>query len=463
MAADLTEIGDRFAVVQRAAKGGMGVVYKAKDRQTGAVVAVKVLHRGDSDSVARFEREAEILARLAHPGIVRYIAHGTTADGAPYLAMDWVEGETLHTRLQLTGVSVGEALDVGRRVAGALGYAHERGVVHRDVKPSNLILPDRELSRVAVVDFGVARVPSAGSLTLTGALVGTPAYMAPEQARGDRALGPGVDVFALGCVLYECTTGRRAFEGKHVLALLAKIALWEPPRPSTIAGEIPPALDDAIMKMLAKDPAKRPRDGNEVVALLSTIVADSGSVRRAPAEPSATLVQPARAAPRRRLASIVVATPPAAADGSEIAIDPAWLAAIPALDGDLPDVHLEKLRDGSLLAAITGPPAGELADRAIRCARAIRHRIPDALIAIATGDIGDGDALAETIDSMLEDAVGALAREAMALLFAAVTTPARPSGAIRVDERTAKLLPADAVVRVKTTCYVQPDSTVSTR
>src|SRR6267142_4377597 len=107
--------------------------------------------------------------------------------------MEWVDGETIHTRLERTGLSIAESIELGRRVADALGYAHALGVVHRDIKPTNLILRGRDLSRVAILDFGVARTPTAGSLTSTGALVGTPAYMAPEQARGERDLGPGVD------------------------------------------------------------------------------------------------------------------------------------------------------------------------------------------------------------------------------------------------------------------------------
>src|SRR5579872_6703147 len=117
-----------------------------------------------------------------------------------------------------------------RRIAEALGHAHARGVVHRDIKPSNLVLAGRDIAQIALVDFGIARGnKQLGGLTVTGATLGTPSYMAPEQARGARELDGRADVFALGCVLYECVSGRRPFEGRHVLALLAKVALWEPP------------------------------------------------------------------------------------------------------------------------------------------------------------------------------------------------------------------------------------------
>src|SRR5262245_39491370 len=114
----------------------MGVVYRARDRETGQMVAVKLMHNADRETTARVAREPHILASLSHPAIVRYVAHGT-ADGKPYLAMDWVDGETLHQRMERAGLSIAETIDLGRRIAGALGYAHERGVVHRDIKPSN--------------------------------------------------------------------------------------------------------------------------------------------------------------------------------------------------------------------------------------------------------------------------------------------------------------------------------------
>ena len=133
---DLVEISDRFEVLARTAKGGMGTIYQARDRQTGALVAVKLLHATDRESQARFEREASIMAELTHPRIVRYVAHGTTVDGKPYLAMEWVDGETLHSRLQHTALTIGETLQLGRDVAEALGHAHAHGIVHRDITGS---------------------------------------------------------------------------------------------------------------------------------------------------------------------------------------------------------------------------------------------------------------------------------------------------------------------------------------
>jgi hypothetical protein len=438
----------------------MGEVYRARDRETGKDVAVKLIAGGDHENLPRFAREVQILASLSHPAIVRYVAHGVTPDGNPYLVMDWVEGETLHDRLERAGLTIAETLQLGQRLADALAYAHGLGVIHRDLKPGNLILPAHDLSRISLLDFGIARTPTAGSLTETGALVGTPAYMAPEQARGERGLGPAVDVFALGCILYECLTGRRAFEGKHVLALIAKVVLWEPPPPRSLDPEVPVELDDAITKMITKEAAQRPRDGAAVAALLAGITAPGTGPRGRPAAPKAraatapTISTPSPEKGGARLASIVVATHPPPEDESAPAAEPAHLA-----DGTLLEAvrkiepFSQVLHDGSILAVVTGEVTPQkLVERAVRCARALRGAVPEALIAVATGEIGDGDPMAATIDTLLEDTVGALSREAMAMLFAAA---ARPADAIRIDERTAALVPAEVVIRVKSAYYVR--------
>src|ERR1700761_4999530 len=203
-------VSDRFQVVRLAGAGGMGVVYRARDRLTGNAVALKVLRPAggseghDPDQVERFLREPRILSEVQHPAIVRYIAHGETERGEPYLAMEWLDGESLSARLGRGRLGVAESVDLVRRVAEALAVAHARGVVHRDLKPANLFLVGGEVARPKVLDFGVARrVVSSGVVTRSGALVGTPAYMAPEQARGERDVAPAADVFSLGCVLYE--------------------------------------------------------------------------------------------------------------------------------------------------------------------------------------------------------------------------------------------------------------------
>src|SRR5262245_19545652 len=205
-------VGDRFAIERRAGAGGMGTVYRARDLETGAPVAVKVLADQRADAVARFTHEAHALATLRHPHIVTYVAHGLTQSGEPYLAMEWFEGEDLEKRITRGPLDPASAIDLLVRVADALAVVHARGILHRDIKPANLFLPNGDLAQVKVLDFGVARL-GGGARTLThfGSAVGTPAYMAPEQARGDLTIDARADVFSLGCVLFDCLTGRPPF------------------------------------------------------------------------------------------------------------------------------------------------------------------------------------------------------------------------------------------------------------
>src|SRR5262249_11145929 len=154
------------------------------------------------------------------PGIVRYISHGSTGAGVRYLVMEWLEGIDLSAYLSAHGaLPIGDAVAVVRRVAEALSAAHQRGVVHRHIKPSNIFLASSTTESVRILDFGIARVANQAASTKTGIVVGTPGYMAPEQARGERELDARADVFSLGCVLFECLTGRAAFIGEHIMAL----------------------------------------------------------------------------------------------------------------------------------------------------------------------------------------------------------------------------------------------------
>jgi serine/threonine protein kinase len=153
-----------------------------------------------------------------------------TGEGQPYLAMEWLTGEDLAKRLARGALSLADSLTVLRRTASALAVAHQRGIVHRDLKPSNLFLRDGEVDRVTILDFGIARRREAShAITGTGGIIGAPAYMAPEQARGERDLTPAVDIFSLGCVLFECLTGERPFVAERVVAVLAMIIFSEPP------------------------------------------------------------------------------------------------------------------------------------------------------------------------------------------------------------------------------------------
>src|SRR5262245_23728914 len=221
----------------------MGTVYRARDTVAGGVVALKTLARIGERDAARFAREAAVLAELVHPGIVRYVAHGLTAEHEHYIVMEWIDGETLHARLARGRLAPEQALALARAVGDAIGAAHRRGVVHRDLKPINLIAPGGELARVKVLDFGIARhIAAAGLLTNTGTVVGTPGYMAPEQVRGETTIDARSDVFALGCVLYRALTGASAFGGDQGLAVLAKILVEDVAPPSALVPGVAPAV-----------------------------------------------------------------------------------------------------------------------------------------------------------------------------------------------------------------------------
>ena len=217
------EIGGRFQPLAQASRGSMGSVYRARDLATGHVVALKVLTLDRPFDLVRFGREATLLAKVHHPNVVDYVAHGES-EGVHYLVQEWVEGVTLAEKLLTTGVTVSEAVAVAIGLAGALEATHARGIIHRDIKPANIILADDRFDRVKLVDFGIARLTSeAGVLTRTGKLVGTPSYMAPEQTRGSINLEAAADIWSFGCVLYETLGGRVAFDGRSPAAVRAKV------------------------------------------------------------------------------------------------------------------------------------------------------------------------------------------------------------------------------------------------
>ncbi|NUO53048.1 MAG: serine/threonine protein kinase, partial [Polyangiaceae bacterium] len=271
--------GDRFELLERVGAGGTGSVYRARDRLSGDFVAYKELHGFGPDDGARFARECALLATLSAPGIVRYVAHGFGKQ--PWLAMEWVEGPTLSKVLKQRGLSWTESLDVTRKVAGAVGALHQRGIVHRDVKPGNVILQDGDPARPKLIDLGIAR-PEGESLTMTGVVVGTAGYMAPEQARGLSGIDARADVFALGSMLFRCLTGRAPFTGEDALSVMLRVTLEDAPKASENDSRIPEELDELCSRLLARDRDLRPRDGIEVASL----IADLGEVESVPSRRS---------------------------------------------------------------------------------------------------------------------------------------------------------------------------------
>nr|WP_240807977.1 serine/threonine-protein kinase [Polyangium spumosum] len=260
----------------------MGAVYEARERATGERLAVKVLRARLSDEAARFEREAAILAASPHPRIVRFVARGVLARGEPWLVMEWLEGEDLRRRLRRGPLGVAEGLRLLRAAAEALSALHARGVVHRDVKPENLFLQGGRIEGLKLLDLGVAQLAGASRLTDTGLVVGTPGYMAPEQARSGGPLDARADVFSLGAVLFECVTGQPAFKGSHGLGMIARMLYDETPRLGELVPGVPEGLDALVARMLAKDPEARPRDGRALTEALAPAWS-SGEGKEAPA------------------------------------------------------------------------------------------------------------------------------------------------------------------------------------
>ncbi|MFH0900972.1 MAG: protein kinase, partial [Pseudomonadota bacterium] len=429
-------IADRYDIIAEAGAGGVATVYQAKDRVTGQAVAIKVLRGTDPRADQRFLREAQLLADLYHPGIVGYLGHGRTLAGDPFLVMEWLDGQDLADWLEQNSMSIAQAVDLVIRVAEALAVAHHRGVIHRDIKPGNLFLVGSSIDAVRVIDFGLARFADARA-TNTGVILGTPQYMAPEQARGASELDVRADVYSLGCVLFECLTGSAPFNGEHIMAILAKVLLEEAPRASQRRPDIPPSLDDLVAKMLAKDPAQRPRDTEELLNELHRILCrPEPKKRRSHRLPARTLT-----GEEKRLLSVILAQ---GVRQTQVAntttliygqVDD-WVSRLREAIGHL-DTHLEPLADGSLVVTVTG--AGSATDQVVqaaRCAMAMRGAAPGARIALVTGRgmINEGLPVGELIDRATR-------------LLGLGQDPGQdprasslPAGSIRVDELTVGLL-----------------------
>ena len=274
--AALGTLDGRFALLNRVAQGGMGVVYRGQDLSSGLQVAVKLLIEPEADTT-RFVREARVLEQVRHPAVVEHIAHGRDAVSGAYLVLEWVPGETLRQRLHRKSLTTTEAVRLLRALADGVGALHQQGLVHRDLKPSNVMLEDSDPNRPKLLDFGLTRTTVDDEpLTRVGTLVGTPGYMAPEQARGDPNVDARADVFALGTLLFECITGRPAFPGDDPWARLAKTVLASVPALAELLPDTSQELSLLVASMLAKDPAARPRDATEVARRLEHVSLAAG-------------------------------------------------------------------------------------------------------------------------------------------------------------------------------------------
>jgi serine/threonine protein kinase len=245
-----------YRVLEQLGQGGMATVFKAYHAALDRCVALKVLHQGflqDKSFLARFEREAKLIARLEHAHIVP-VYDFSNHEGQPFLVMKFIEGETLKARLTRGALSARETLEIVVAVGAALSYAHRQGILHRDVKPSNIIL-DKE-GYIYLADFGLARIADAGTSTLTGdMIVGTPQYMSPEQAMGYSELDEGTDIYSFGVMLYEMTVGRVPFDADTPFSVIQDHIYAPLPLPSTVNPKISFELERVLLKALAK---KRP-------------------------------------------------------------------------------------------------------------------------------------------------------------------------------------------------------------
>jgi eukaryotic-like serine/threonine-protein kinase len=381
-------IADRFEIEQLVGSGGMGEVFRARDRLTGGSVAVKLLHASSRDT-ERFRREALLLAEVSHPRIVKYVAHGIAEGSRPYIAMEWLEGEDLAERLSRSGLGLRDTLMLAGRVAEGLAVLHDHGVVHRDVKPSNIFIPGGKIDQIKLLDLGVARLLNAARpSTRSGIMVGTPGYMAPEQARGHKEIDARADVFSLGCVIYECVTGRPVFAGDNIAALLAKILLETPVTLRDAGFDVPLELDELVARMLSKHANARPSSGAAMLRELDRFK----EVEDTPAQRASAPAMRALTGSERRLVSVVMAAmpgsadvgddtppPPSASETVDASFDPRSIVASFGAEA-------ETLADGSIVVTLSGKgAASDQAAHAARCALTLRSHLLLAQVALATG------------------------------------------------------------------------------
>jgi serine/threonine-protein kinase len=289
MTGDETQRGQpfdgRYRVLGRLGVGGMATVYLAEDSSLGRKVALKVMaerYAEDGEFVERFRREAQAAARLNHPNIIAVYDRGE-ADGRPYIAMEYLQGRTLKQVIQAEGPLPPErAIAIAMQVLAGLRYAHEHGVVHRDVKPHNVLVGDD--GRIKVTDFGIAHAGDP-QMTEVGSIVGTAQYLSPEQARG-RSVGPQTDIYSLGVVLYEMLAGRVPFEGDSSVAIAMQHVSDQPPPLRSLAPDVPESLALVVAHAMLKDPSQRYGSADEFSA-------DLDRVRRGLVPVAATAVHPA--------------------------------------------------------------------------------------------------------------------------------------------------------------------------
>lgn len=430
--------------------GGMSVVFAVTERSTGARRAVKLLNV--TADVARARREVMLLMTLAHPGLVAVVDAGDLPDGRAWIVMDWLDGETLAARLKRAALCVADAVVVGETVAGALGYLHATGVVHRDVKPSNILLVGGDPARATLLDLGIARGGGADlpGPTATGAILGTPGYMAPEQVRDPRRAGPASDVFSLGCVMFHALAGREAFTGGTSLELVAHALHSRAPKVLSVESSVPAPIAALVDAMLDPDASQRPRDGDAVASALAALRA-SLSGPEARQRPAAAVLSFDEAQPTGMEATL-----------ASTMIEPAPLVATSAFVGRRRELGLLDLAHGeclerrrpavALVTAAAGLGKSRLADAWVRRLDAdvtvLRGRaeptafgVVSTVLRAAAG--GDGATLGERLRGMARADLGASADEDHVELLARLAgLPSQEVSTLVAAERDRTLMAA---------------------
>src|SRR5947209_3825838 len=262
-----TVIDGRYKVLQRLGSGGMADVFLAEDDQLGRKVALKLLHRRFSEDpgfVVRFRREAQSAAGLQHPNVVSVFDRGAY-DGTYYIAMEYLPGRSLKQLIrQEAPLDPVRAIDIALQILKAARFAHRRGVIHRDLKPHNVIVDDSDNAKVT--DFGIARA-GASDMTETGSIMGTAQYLSPEQAQG-HAVSAGSDLYSIGVVLYEMLTGRVPFDAESAVSIALKHVSEAPPPTTALNPSIPPELEQVVLWSLNKNPSDRPSDADQFITAL---------------------------------------------------------------------------------------------------------------------------------------------------------------------------------------------------
>lgn len=392
------EPSDRFILENRIGSGGMGDIFKGIDQETGQAIAIKILRQSPSPQErVRFAREIAILADLRHPNIVQYIAHGTWQDGRLFFAMEWLDGEDLSQRQRRAPLGMRDAVEVVRRSSAAMAAVHSRGVIHRDLKLSNIFLLRNKGTAVKLIDFGVVKPPVPDEYpTPRGTIIGTPHFMAPEQARGE-VIDTRADVYSLGSVLFRLVTGRNVFETEHVIALLGRLVLEDPPAPNTVRFDVPEALNQVIHRAIARNRDDRFPDGGEfarALARVGTLNNDPPATDRSAsairkttpdAPPPITLTESAFEQPssrpgtseRRVVAAVLV-------DYENVALQNHVDRVLCDMLGE--DTRVEPLVDAQMVAVLgVERSRGDEAMRAARAALTVAHTFPQARIVVAVG------------------------------------------------------------------------------